>query len=487
MKLSQTDATGGAYLALDQGGHGSRAFLFAEHGGLLAQAHTSIATQRSGADRVEHDAQEVADSLATAAGQALQCAVEAGFTGEILAAGLATQRSSIVCWDRVSRRALSPVLSWQDRRAAGSLASLAPRAEEIRALSGLPLSPHYGASKMRWCVENLPAVKRAATQGRLRVGPLASFLAASLSTADAVQDIADPANASRTQLLDLACADWSPVLLEAFGIERDWLPAVGGTRALHGYLKLPGRRTPLQVVTGDQSAVPFAWEAPRESDIYLNIGTGAFIQRCVGARARAAPPLLSSVLRIDAQASMFSLEGTVNGAASALEQFAAQHATDVAALWGALGTQADVRVGGVHFLNGVAGLGSPWWRSDFRSEFVGSGALLERFVAVLESITFLIRANYELLERVGAPARVIVTGGLANSDWLCQRLASVLSLPLTRPVEIEATVLGVLGLLAARRPGAVSLQAGRSFAPLADAALQTRYREWRALMDAAAR
>src|SRR5689334_2305870 len=104
----------GCVLVLDQGGHASRAMLVDRQGRVLAQAERRIATQRTGSNKVEHSATALLHSLqqvAAAAITALPSSIE------IEAAGLATQRSSIACWERDSARPLSPVLSWQDRRA----------------------------------------------------------------------------------------------------------------------------------------------------------------------------------------------------------------------------------------------------------------------------------------------------------------------------------------------------------------------------------
>src|SRR5579872_3291563 len=137
-------------LSLDQGGHASRALLFDQEGRLKASAECTIRTRTQGRLRVEHAPQALLASLRKAAEAALARLPK---RAEVQAAALATQRSSIACWDRRDRRALSPVISWQDRRALRQVAALAPHTGEIRALTGLVLSPHYGASKLAWCLE----------------------------------------------------------------------------------------------------------------------------------------------------------------------------------------------------------------------------------------------------------------------------------------------------------------------------------------------
>jgi glycerol kinase len=443
-------------LALDQGGHASRACIVDERGEIVAEQQVAIATAHGGDGEVEHNADEIAASLRTAAAGVLRDA------GDLVieAAGLATQRSTIVCFDRRSGSALSPAISWQDRRNAAWLQGFAPHTARIGELTGLPLSPHYGVGKMRWCLDHLPAVRRARAAGDLGLGPLASYLMMRLTGGAA---LADPANASRTLLWDSAERDWSAELLALFGIERAWLPVCTPTRTLYGHLQLgaagAARAIALSAVTGDQSAIPFAFGAPDPTCVYINLGTGAFIQRPLAVRPVEAAPLLASVLLADRMGALYSLEGTVNGAGAAISRFVAEAGVPEAALWPQLERLAPALVLPL-YVNGIGGLGSPYWRAQQASYFVGdgdgngdghgngNGAALQRFAAVLESIVFLIAINFDLMRsRGGALSRVIVSGGLSRSDWLCRRLAAVLGVPVLRGAQ-EATVLGVAALAA---------------------------------------
>jgi glycerol kinase len=479
-----------AVLALDQGGHASRGCLVGEHGVIIATREVPIRTIRGSAGEVEHNADEIVESLRTAAAGVLADATTsnattsnatapgAAATLQIDSAALATQRSTIVCFERHSGRALSPAISWQDRRNAAWLDSFAAHAERIRALTGLPLSPHYGVGKMRWCLDHLPAVQLARERGDLVIAPLASFLAMRLTQCSSPQfgppqsspprctALADPANASRTLLWDADQCDWSAELLHLFGIERAWLPPCAPTRGPYGVLQLdaapaiaPRAIAPratallptalsaiaLRAVTGDQSAIPFAFGAPDPGTVYINLGTGAFIQRPLRVRPHSVAPLLASVLLADAGSALYSIEGTVNGAGSAIAQFVADCGTPEPLLWQQL-EQLPFNAPLPLYINGIGGLGSPYWRPQQQSWFIGDGSLLERFAAVVESIAFLIAINFDLMRmRDSAPTRVIVSGGLSRSDWLCRRLAALLSVPVLRGAQ-EATVLGVAAL-----------------------------------------
>jgi glycerol kinase len=483
-------------LALDQGSHASRACIFDESGALCASATVAVKTRYPAPLHVEHDAHELVSSLRSASEDALRKAHNQQPQLTLVAAGLAVQRSTIVCCSRAGAGALSPALSWQDRRNAEWTRKLAPHAARIRDITGLPLSPHYGASKFRWCLEHLPAVAHAAAAGELLAAPLASYLALQLGGARAGVPRVDAANAARTLLFDSRRLDWSDELMGLFGIERAWLPACAPTQDRWGTLSLPGHEVELAAVTGDQSAVPYAAGDPDTGTVYVNLGTGAFIQRPLRSRPPSPEPLLGSVLSRDHDGAIYSLEGTVNGAGSGVSWFCGQEQLDEAALWPALEALPD----GIEppiFLNGIGGLGSPWWRTDLDSRYVGdSGAVgtqqpksppgsVLRFAALIESIAFMIAINAEELTRqAGRSQRVVMAGGMSRSGWMCRRLAALIK----RPVEVidaEASARGVAQLAAPEVAARWPPPPLRSYPPNPDTRLHARYRRFADLIAGA--
>jgi len=473
-------------LALDQGGSASRALVFDGEGREWATARIEVADHRPRPGWVEQDPDAVVDSLRQAA-QAAWLQLDAAQRGRVHACGLSCQRSSLVCWDRDSGSALSPILSWQDTRAAQWLAAQALDAEAIRASTGLYPNAHFGLSKIRWCLDHLAAVQQAAANGRLLIGSLAAFLAFRLL--EQRPCLVDPANASRTLLFDLARGDWNRELLARFGIDRHWLPDIARSDAEFGDFVLttqgmPSQRLPLRLLSGDQSTAAFAYGEPRSEAAYLNVGTGAFVYR-LAPPASAPSRLLRSVIHWS-DAPQYVVEGTVNGAGSALAWFAGQHGlTDVAA---ALDTQwVDDAAGETVFLNGIGGLGSPDWQPRFASRFIGEATREQQLVAVAESIVFLIQRNLSLLQGIGEPcAYVLISGGLSHSDRFCQTLSDLSRLPVRRPAQCEASARGSAFLLAGR-PASWAALPEQSFEPRPHPALLARYRRWSECMAVALR
>lgn len=471
-------------LSLDQGGSASRALVFDGEGRELAASRVDVADRRPRSGWVEQDPDAVVDSLRQVAEAALM-QLDAEQRGRVQACGLSCQRSSLVCWDRNSGIALSPILSWQDTRAAEWLAAQALDGEAIRASTGLYPNAHFGLSKIRWCLDHLDDVKQAATDGRLLIGSLAAFLAYRLL--EQRPCMVDPANASRTLLFDLARGDWNRELLERFAIDRRWLPDIARSDAEFGDLVLPSmnlqsQRLPLRLLSGDQSTAAFAYGELRTEAAYLNVGTGAFVYR-LGQQAPAASRLLRSVIHWS-EGPQYVVEGTVNGAGSALAWFAEQHGiTDVAA---ALDEQwVGDGPGDCLFLNGIGGLGSPDWQARFASRFIGEATMEQQLVAVAESIVFLIQRNLSLLQGIGEPcAYVLVSGGVSRSDRICQALSDLSRLPLHRPEQCEASARGCAFLLAGRPESWAPLPEER-FEPQPNPTLVARYRRWSDCMASA--
>jgi glycerol kinase len=466
------------YLCIDQGSHASRALVFDPMGAVIARAEHPVATQHPQTDRVEHNPDELLASVRAAIGDVVTSLGERA--RGLAAAGLATQRSTLVCWDKETGTALSPVISWQDRRAHAWLARFASRQSEVHARTGLMLSAHYGASKLRWCLDHLEAVQQAAQKGTLACGPLASYLLFRLLEKQPL--LVDPSNAGRTLLWNLASRDWDPVLLDMFGIARRWLPACAPTRHDFGRLRIGDRALPLAILDGDQSAALFAFGSPHAHTAYINMGTGAFV---LGADAQRldAPRLLASIAYADDGRASYVLEGTVNGAGAALAW--AGETLGLAEVESSLDEWLQREGDPPLFLNGISGLGAPFWVADFTSRFTAEAEPWRKVVAVAESIIFLLQANLDEFARAGvAFRRIVATGGLPQSAALCQRLADLSGLPVHRPAEHEATAKGLAFLLAGQ-PGEWPQPSGVDFTPQANVRLRERYARWRAALDAA--
>ncbi|HIA26732.1 MAG TPA: hypothetical protein EYN79_01200 [Planctomycetes bacterium] len=429
-------------LAIDQGTHASRAILFDERGQMVAEATEEIDLITSDGG-IEQNPEQILASVKKVVGDVL-AGLSAEVRGKVSCCGLACQRSTVVPWQS-DGTALANALSWQDVRAADQVALLRSKEVDVRRISGLPLSPHYGASKLRWLLQNSAAV-RGCTRERLRLSPLVSYLLFHLL--EEKPYIVDDANAQRSQLFDVATRDWSEELTTAFEVPLSYLPRCVPVSATHGVLE--GSHIPMTAVSGDQNAAFFGAGDMAPNTALVNIGSGAFILRPLEGRS-ASDKQLTGIAHSDGNATSYLREATVNGAGNALNW--AQVEWDIPALFVQLPHWLDQIDDPPVFINSIGGLAAPWWREDVVSHFLDGGEKAkdaDRVVAVVESIVFSIGANLELMQAELPLQQLRVSGGLSQLDGLCQKIADLGGLPVARSDASEATARGIAWLAAGR-------------------------------------
>ena len=143
-------------------------------------------------------------------------------------------------------------------------------------------------------------------------------------------------------------------------------------------------------------------------------------------------------------------------------------------------------------MNGIGGLGAPYWLPDFDSEFLaaaGSQAAevagateLQQIGAVVESIAFLIAVNVLAMHGAAPLQRLTITGGLAACDYLCEVLAEATQMTVERPALLEATARGIAYLAAGQPPDWQPVPIEKSFAATGKHPVLDRFDEWRAAM-----
>jgi glycerol kinase len=196
------------------------------------------------------------------------------------------------------------------------------------------------------------------------------------------------------------------------------------------------------------------------------------------------PRQLTGIILADRDVTVYMVEGNVNGAGTALEWL--ERELGIRNVAAQLPAWLERSESPPLFLNGIAGLGGPFWKADFVSRFEGEGEPWRKAVAVVESMAFLLQANIDHMARyIPAARRIRVSGGVSRLDGLCRRLAAVSGLPVHRREDPEASARGI-AYLAAGRPAAWNTAGAEDvFAPAPDDALRDRYRRWLALMQEA--
>ncbi|HFD79121.1 MAG TPA: hypothetical protein ENK05_01850 [Gammaproteobacteria bacterium] len=458
-------------LAIDQGTHASRALLFDHAGRVVARSLAPVTLRRPRPACVEQDPLEILDSV-HASVDAVMDSLDARRRAAVTCGGIATQRSTVLAWHRNGAPA-SAALNWQDTRGQPRIDALKAHATSIHRLSGLPLSAHYGASKLHWLQQLL------ASEPGLQFGPLVSFLLQALL--QEAQAATDHSNAQRMQLFDIRRLEWSPQLADWFEVELERLPPC---RPLsHRYGTLAGHDVPLTAAAGDQNAAWFANGRPPDDCAHINIGSGAFVMAQRPADG-SVDGLISSIAWSDARHCDYLVEGTVNGAGNALEWLRQKYAIEQ--LPQRLPAWLEAIDEPPLFVNTVGGLGSPFWCRGPEPAFHNQGKPPDdaaRAVAVVESILFLLQYNLERIQARRPLTRLRIGGGLSRLDALCRKLASLSGLPVERGDEREASARGIAWLAAGRPDGWEENTVFERFLPHPDTSLQARYRRFLDLLQ----
>ncbi len=450
-------------LAIDQGTHASRALLLDQDGQVVARSLHPVTLVRARPGQAEQDAEQLVASVQTAIQDVLHTLTSAQ-RDAVRACGITTQRSTVTAW-RPDGTPLCAALSWQDTRGARQIEKLHGNATAIREISGLPLSAHYGASKLHWLH------RLAGNPAEMQFGPLAGFLLQRLTQER--NCAVDHSNAQRMQLFDIHALDWSRQLADWFDVPLDRLPPCHPV--LHRYGTLSDYSIPVTALCGDQNAAWFGSGRADNSTALVNLGSGAFI---LAAQSSDPAPanLLSSIACSDQERCEYLLEGTVNGAGSALQWLQAQWPEE--AIQTRLPYWLEQITDPPLFMNTVGGLGSPWWRQGPAPEFIPGHdriKVAEAAVAVAESILFLVQYNLAIIQRQQTVTRLRVSGGLSRPGTLCQKLANLSKLPVQRADDPEASARGVAWLAAGRPEHWQGTNEIQHFEPRPDTALENRY------------
>jgi glycerol kinase len=452
-------------LAVDQGSSSSRCVVLDGELRPLASASRPLASAFPCPGRVEHDPDELVDTVLASMARALALAGAAW--QDVACIGLAAQTETFVVWDRGTGRPVYPAISWRDTRAADACGRLRAdgREAEIRARTGLPAQSAFSAPKLGWLLAEVPGAARAAARGRLAFGDVNSWLIWRLTGGSA--HITEPSMASRSMLFSLPAGDWDPAMIELFGIERSLLPVIGPTVGELAVTdaRVCGGQAAITASVGDQQAALFGQRCWQEGAVKLTLGTGAFLWCHAGHRPPAPVPhgVVASCAWQLAGATAYALEGFVPNAGG-VTTWLRQLGVIGPQAWplirpGAMAAAAD----GTWCVPALFGLGTPHWNPAAGAQI---GGLVAASTGPDLAEAALIGVAHQVVDAIEAvqsgltsPVRMLrVDGGLGRNDSVLQAIADLSGLSLERPAGTEVTAWGA-GALAALGAGRYDLAA----------------------------
>lgn len=437
-------------LAIDAGTTGITALIVNSAGAITARGYAEFAQHFPQPGWVEHIPSQIWQATLAATQACL--ADWGGDPANLVSVGITNQRETIVLWDRETLGSPRPAIVWQDRRSAAFCQQMreAGHEEEVSSLTGLRLDPYFSATKLAWIATNEPRTWELVRQGRYAIGTVDSYLIAKMTRG--TWHITDVSNASRTLLFDLHTGQWSPQLCELFGVPIDALPEVvdsWGELARTEPSGFLGLSLPITGIAGDQQAALFGQTCFAPGESKCTFGTGSFILTNTGSTpvSSAAGLLTTAAWKAPDAPLTYALEGAIFVTGAAIQWLRdGLGILDSAAESEAIAASVPSS-DGVVFVPALTGLGAPHWDPQARGMIVGitRGTTHAHLVrATLEAITFEVRDVIDTMraECTHPLQRLVVDGGGAANDLLCQLQADVLDIQLARPRFVETTALG---------------------------------------------
>ncbi|MEO6470647.1 MAG: glycerol kinase GlpK [Aeromicrobium sp.] len=439
--------------AIDQGTTSTRFMVFDHDGKEVAKhqlEHEQILPQ---AGWVEHNPTEIWERTSAVVQSALRKAnLDAS---DLAAVGVTNQRETTVVWDKRNGRPYYNAIVWQDTRT-DRIASALERegkGDVIRAKAGLPPATYFSGGKIKWILDNVDGVRKAADEGNAIFGNTDTWLLWWMTGGyRGGVHVTDVTNASRTMLMNLKTLDWDDELLGFFDIPRQMLPEIRSSSEVYGHTLADGPfagEVPLSGDLGDQHAALVGQVCFAPGEAKNTYGTGNFLLLNTGTEiVKSNAGLLTTVgYKFGDQPAVYALEGSIAVTGSAIQWLRDQ----LGIISGAAQSESLARQvadnGGVYFVPAFSGLFAPYWRSDARGAIVGlsrfnTNAHIAR--AALEAICYQSKDVVDAMAKdSGVELQTLKVDGGVTANELCMQIqADILGVDVSRPEVPETTALG---------------------------------------------
>lgn len=439
--------------AIDQGTTSTRCMIFNHSGESVAIHQMEHEQIFPNPGWVEHDPMEIWARTQDVVKGALE---RGGMTARDLAAvGITNQRETTVIWDKNTGKPYHNALVWQDTRNADIVAEMAKDGgqDRFRPQVGLPLATYFSGLKVKWLLDNVPEIRRAADAGDAIFGNIDTWVIWNLTGGpNGGAHVTDVTNASRTMLMNLDTLSWNADIAAAMGIPMSMLPEIKSSSEIYGYTLENGPfggRIPVAGDLGDQQAATVGQACFSPGEAKNTYGTGCFMILNTGTEAVPSKNGLLTTLcyKFGNQPAIYALEGSI-AITGALVQWLRDNlkmiktAPEVEELAKTVNDN-----GGIYFVPAFSGLYAPYWKDSARGVIAG----LTRYVnrghfarATLEATAYQTR---EVLDAMNADSGVDLTalkvdGGMVFNNMLMEFQADVLGVPVIRPKVAETTALG---------------------------------------------
>ena len=435
-------------LSLDAGTTSSRAILFDKQGNQIALAQQEFTQFFPKKGWVEHDPIEIWETQIRAVKTVLEQANVA--STDLDSIGITNQRETTIIWDRATGTPVFNAIVWQDRRTANICEDLTAhgKADFFTQKTGLVVDAYFSGTKIKWILDQDPALRVRAQKGELAFGTVDSWLIWNLT--EGATHVTDATNASRTLIYNIHENQWDQELLDLLDIPMSLLPKVVNSSEIVGTtaVSILGSAVNIAGIAGDQQAALFGQLCLQPGAVKNTYGTGCFCIMNTGKKAVVSKNKMLTTIawQINGEVT-YAIEGSVFTAGALVQWLRDQlQMIDTAADIEALAASVSYS-GGITFVPALSGLGAPYWDPHAMGAIMGitrgtNKAHIAR--AALEAIALRSRdIIIEMQKDAGVDFESLkVDGGASNNNLLMQIQADFIGADVIRPKETETTALG---------------------------------------------
>lgn len=421
-----------SYLGLDLGTSGLRALLVNDDGNPICSTERHFSVSHPHFGWAEQNPSDWISALRDAVDE---LRMENVAFREVKGIGVAGHMHGATLLD-ANGTVLRPCILWNDTRSHKE-AKLLDGTEGVRELSGNIVFPGFTAPKLEWVRTHEPEVFDKISKVLLPAAYVNYFL-----TGDYFADMSDSAG---TSWLEVGNRVWSPHLLQAGHMQQSQMPRLVEGSQRGGTLR-PALATEWGLSSnvavaggaGDNAAAACGIGALGEGQGFVSLGTSGVV---LAAREKYAPDPESAVHTFcHAVPERWYQMGVMLSATDCLNWLSRIVGKSPAELTGELGCSL-VAPGREMFLPYLSGERTPHNDANVRASLSGISIDSSRqdvTRSVLEGVAFGLKDSLEALKGTGAKIeRLSVVGGGGRSDYWVKLIATVLGIPLRKPVGSE--------------------------------------------------
>ena len=441
-------------LGVDLGTSGTKTVLFAQDGHAVCSATEEYPMYQPQNGWAEQDP----DDWWRAAVNTIARVIRDGGVDadDIAGIGISGQMHGLVMLDE-NGEVLRRSIIWCDQRTGAECEEITRLvgAERVIEITANPILTGFTAGKILWVKKHEPDVF-----ARCRHILLPKDYVRYRLTGEFATEVSD---ASGMQLLDVPDRRWSPVMLNALGVDERWLGKVYESPEITGYVSPSAAsvtglstRTPVVGGAGDNAAAAVGTGVVADGRAFTTIGTSGVVfahtdRLSIDPKGRVhtfccAVPGAWHVMGVT-QAAGLSLKWFRDTFCQAEIEAAAGMGVDPYDLMNAEVQKSPIGANRLFYLPYLMGERTPHPDPDCRGVFFGLSAMHQKrdlMRAVMEGVTYSLKDCLNVLDEMGVrPRSMLACGGGGRSAVWRQMLADVFGCPISVAQSSEGPALGV--------------------------------------------